>query len=35
LILPAGWTTAARVQTFAAALGARLQLPIVDDVILN
>ena len=35
LVLPAGWTTAARVQTFAAALGARLQLPIVDDVILN
>ena len=35
LILPSGWTTAARVQSFAAALAARLQLPIVDDVILN
>jgi hypothetical protein len=35
LILPSGWTTAARVRTFAAALGARLGLPVVDDVILN
>ena len=35
LILPSGWTTAARVRTFAAALGARLRLPVVDDVVLN